>query len=223
MVMSLIAAAAVLAAPTQASGTEPHWPRLTQFPDAAVMTRVNAAIAAKEKQNSADYKQCLSDLHDAGEKPDDETWSLSVRIGYLTERYFSLEVTSSSYCGGAYPNNGIETPVTFDLKTGREIDWKTVFKPGFAPDALTKLYRSVYPRDAGPDCRKLVMSEEPFESADGAIFRLQAGRGLMVLPDFAHATQACAEEVALPAAKLAPYLADPALLSELRAIGTRRE
>jgi hypothetical protein len=215
MVVSMIAAVAVLAAPMQASGTEPHWPRLTQFPDAQVMARVNAAIAAKEKQNAADHKECLSDLHDPGEKPDDETWSLTVKVGYITERYLSLEVTSSSYCGGAYPNNGVEAPLTFDLKTGRELDWNKAFKPGFVPDGLTKLYRAAYPRDADHECRKLVAQDAPFESADDAIFRLQAGKGLMVLPEFPHATQACAEEVALPAAKLAPYLSDPQLLAEL--------
>ena len=214
MAVSLIAAA-VLAVPMQASGVEPHWPRLTQFPDAAVMTRVNDAIAAKEKQNHAGYQECLGDLRAAGEKPDDDTWSVSVKVGYLSQHYFSLEVTSSNYCGGAYPNNGIEMPVTFDLATGREIDWNAVFKPGFLPAGLTKLYRASYPRDADPDCRKLVMANEPFESGDDAIFRLQSGKGLVVLPEMAHATQACAEEVALPAAKLAPYLGDAKLLAEL--------
>ena len=214
MAVSLIAAA-VLAVPMQASGVEPHWPRLTQFPDAAVMARVNAAIAAKEDQNHADYHECLSDLHNAGEKPDDDTWSVTVKVGYLSQRYFSLQVTSSNYCGGAYPNNGIETPVTFDLATGREVDWKTAFKPGFLLEGLTKLYRAHYPRDAGPDCRKLTMTDDPFESADDAIFRLQSGKGLVVVPELAHATQACAEEVALPAAKLKPYLVDAQLLDEL--------
>jgi hypothetical protein len=211
--LNLLAAGA-LAAPMQASGVEPHWPRLTQFADAAVMARVNDAIAAKEKQNHASYKECLSDLRDAGEKPDDDTWSVTVKVGYLSAHYFSLQVTSSNYCGGAYPNNGVQTPITFDLTTGREVDWNAVFKPGFIPEGLAKLYRASYPRDADPECRKLIVSEEPFESGDDAIFRLQSGK-LMLLPMLAHATQACAEEVALPAAKLAPYLADAQLITEL--------
>ncbi len=62
------------------------------------------------------------------------------------------------------------------------------------------------------------MANEPFESADDVIFRLQSGKGLMVLPELAHATQACAEEVALPAAKLAHYLSNAQLLAELGAM-----
>ncbi len=40
----------------------------------------------------------------------------------------------------------------------------------------------------------------------------------MVLPDFPHAMQACAEEVTLPPAKLAPYLKNANLLNELGAM-----
>lgn len=218
MAVSLIVAAAVLAAPMQVSGIEPHWPRLTQFPDASVMARVNAAIAAKQDQNHADYKECLSDLHNAGEKPDGDTWMVTVKVGYLSQRYFSLQVTSSNYCGGAYPNNGIETPVTFDLATGRELDWKAAFKPGFLTDRLNALYRAAYPKNADADCRKFVHDQPPFGTADDAIFKLETGKGLVVLPDFPHAVQACAEEMTLPAARIAPFLKNATLLNELGAM-----
>lgn len=218
MAVSLIVAAAVLAAPMQVSGIEPHYPRLTRFPDAAVMARVNADLAAKEKANAADYKECLSDLHDSGGKPDGDTWSVSVSVTYLSAHFLSVGVTSSSYCGGAYPNNGIETPVTYDLSTGSAIDWKTAFKPGFLTDRLNALYRAAYPKNADAECRKLVRDQPPFGIADDAIFRIDAGKGLVVLPDFPHAVQACAQEVPLPLAGIAPYLKNATLLNELGAM-----
>jgi hypothetical protein len=218
MAVSLIVAAAVLAAPMQVSGIGPHWPRLTQFPDASVMARVNADLAAKEKANAADYKECLSDLHDAGGKPDGDTWSVNVSVTYLSAHFLSVGVTSSNYCGGAYPNNGIETPVTFDLTTGRELDWKTAFKPGFLTDRLNALYRASYPKNADAECRSFVRDQPPFGIAEDAIFKIEAGKGLVVLPDLPHAVQACAEEVRLPAAKLAPYLKNATLLNELGAM-----
>lgn len=217
MAVSLIVAAAVLAAPMHASGIEPHYPRLTRFPDAKVMARVNADLAAKEKANAADYRECLSDLHDSGGKPDGGTWSVSVSVTYLSAHFLSVGVTSSNYCGGAYPNNGIETPVTYDLSTGSAIDWKTAFKPGFVTDRLNALYRAAY-KTADADCRSLVHDQPPFGIADDAIFRIEAGKGLVVLPDFPHAVQACAQEVTLPPAKIAPYLKNATLLNELGAM-----
>jgi hypothetical protein len=215
MAVSLIAAA-VLAVPMQASGVEPHWPRLTRFPDAAVMAKVNAGLAAKEKQNHADYRDCLSGLRDIGEKPDKDTWSVAVSVTYLSARFMSVNAVASNYCGGAYPNNATQTPVTFDLSTGREIDWKAAFKPSFFGGALTRLYRAAYPKSADAECRKFVTEQDPFETSDGAIFRLQTGKGLVVLPDLPHVVQACAEEETLPVAKLAPYLKKPDLLDEFK-------
>jgi hypothetical protein len=221
MVVSLIAAA-VLAVPMQISGTTPHYPRLTRFPDAAVMAKVNADLAAKEKQNQADYRDCLSGLRDIAQKPDKDTWSVAVSVTYLSARFMSVNAVVSNYCGGAYPNDGIQTPVTFDLSTGKEIDWKAAFKPSFFSGALTRLYRASYPKSADAECRKTVTEQDPFETADGAIFRLETGKGLVVLPDLPHVVQACAEEVTLPAARLAPFLADARMLAELRAVGSRQ-
>ena len=45
-----------------------------------------------------------------------------------------------------------------------------------------------------------------------------AGKGLVVLPDFPHAVQSCAQEVTLPPARIAPYLKNATLLNELGAM-----
>jgi hypothetical protein len=231
-VIAAMMALSVAVAPLHVSGAMPHFPRLVRFPDAAVEARVNARLAALEKEQRDGYPQCLEGLKQLGEKPTDDDYWVDVKVGYLSARFLSLEISTESYCGGNHPNNG-SNPVTFDLSTGREVDWKNAFKPEFFSVALNALYRKLYPwtakdeadlrkeiaagqADESDNCKKLVDGQDNFESPDAAIFRLQAGTGLVVSPDFPHVIQACGEEVALPLSSVAPYLKDPHLLDELK-------
>ena len=110
------------------------------------------------------------------------------------------------------------------LKTGAPIDWSKIFKPGFLPpenadessppSALTTLYRARYRKGADDaDCRGVIADQDPF--ADPPAIWLDAKRGLIVEPDFPHAIAACADELALSAADLAPYLRDTTLKTDL--------
>ncbi len=116
----------------------------------------------------------------------------------------SIEVVASYYCGGAYPTNGAETPVSFDLSSGTQIDWTTQFKPGFLPGEvenaplsfLTKTYRARYSKakdDA--DCRQAITDQDPFSSAP--IVWLDAKGGVVFQPDFPHVIAACATPLTL--------------------------
>lgn len=213
---------AVAAAPMRTPGPNPTYPRLTALADGRVMARVNARLAAKEKEDRAMRRDCRSSAGPGRPRGD---WATRTEVTYLSPRFLSVEVVSDYDCGGPYPNDGIETPVTFDLATGAEVVWAKLFKPGFlpvadaaegaAPSRLTRLYRARYPKGADAECRTGVMGGEPFESAP--ILWLDAKRGLVVKPDFPHVSQACAEEATLTPAALAPYLRDPALLADLTA------
>src|ERR1700733_7873562 len=168
------AAAQVAAAPMHSSGQTPIYPRLTKYPDAKIMAKVNAALAAQEKADRSARADCLSQLKDAGEKPDADSYSTEITITYLSLRFLSVNVVTGYDCGGPYPTSGAEAPMTFDLATGSAIDWSKLFKPGFLPpdtadgtappSALTKLYRARYrngPDDA--DCRSAIADQDPFE------------------------------------------------------------
>jgi hypothetical protein len=218
------AAPTVTAAPMHSSGQTPVYPRLTNFPDAKVMAKVNALLAAQEKTDRSARADCLSQLKDAGGKPDADSYSTQITVSYLSRRYLSVNVVTSYDCGGPYPTNGAEMPMTFDLVTGSAIDWSKIFKPGFLPpdnadetappSALTKLYRARYrngPDDA--DCRSAIADQDPF--AEAPAIRLDSKRGLIVEPDFPHAIAACADQLALSAADLAPYLKGSTLKSDL--------
>lgn len=221
------AAPAVAAAPMHMSGVKAVYPRLTKFPDTKIMAHVNALLAAQEKTDRAAYADCVAQLKEQHRKPDKDTYWTDISVSYLSAHYLSVNVNSSYDCGTAYPNAGVETPMTFDLATGRMIDWNTMFKPGFLPSdgagdrappsALTKLYRARYStKKDDEDCRNAIMSDDPFASPP--IVWLDAGKGPVAQPDFPHAMTACANPVSLSAADLAPYLKDTRLLADLKAV-----
>ncbi len=217
------AAPTVAAAPLHSSGTKPAYPRLTKFPDAKILAKVNAQLATAEKDNASAYADCLSQLKDMKMKPDKDTYSQDVAVRYLSIRALSIEVVTSYDCAGAYPTNGAETPLTYDLSTGVQIDWTTMFKPSFLapssdsdkapPSALTKLYRARYRGEK--DCRDVITGQDPFSSAP--IVWLDAKGGMVFQPDFPHVIAACADPLTLSPADVAPYLKDAKLAADLKA------
>ena len=219
-------AGAPSAAPMHALGVKAVYPRLSGLADAKAMARVNGLLAAQEAADRSAYADCLSQLKDAKMKPDKDTYSEEVWVRYLSAHYLSVEVVTSYFCAGAYPTNGAETPVTFDLKSGTQIDWTQMFKPGFLPpdnadehtppSALTKLYRARYSKakdDA--DCRQAITDQDPFSSAP--IVWLDAKGGVVLQPDFPHVMAACATPLRLSPAEIAPFLKDAALAADLKA------
>ena len=214
----------VTAAPPHSAGQVPLYPRLDKFPDTRIMAKVNALLAAQEKTDRSARTDCLSQLKDAGEKPAADSYSTEIAVTYLSLHFMSVNVVTGYDCGGPYPTNGAEAPVTFDLDTGSAIDWSKTFKPGFLPrdnadeaappSALTKLYRARYPK--GPDdadCRGAIAEQDPF--ADPPAIWLDAKRGLVVEPSLPHAVAACADELVLQPADLALYLGNSTLKADL--------
>jgi hypothetical protein len=216
--------AGVAASPLHSAGAQAVYPRLTKFPDAGIMARVNAALAVRETADRAASADCVLQLKEQGGTPDKDTYSVEITVRYLSARYFSIDVTAAYDCGGPYPNTE-QRPVTFDLASGRVLAWNTLFKPGFWPSdaaagrssVLTWLYRARYADEKGDaDCRAAIAGNDPFESAP--IARLDAKRGLLVWPDLPHAIQACADALSLSPDDLAPYLKDARLLAELKSV-----
>lgn len=221
----LAAAPPIAATPMHTSSPSLIYPRLIKFPNAGVMARINALLAAQEKADRAAKTDCIAQLKEANQKPTADSYTADITVTYLSVHYLSINVVSAYDCGGPYPNAGIESPLTFDLDTGTAIDWAAEFKPGFLPPqgadensppaALTKLYRARYPHSKDDaDCRSAIAEQDPF--SDAPAFWLDAKRGLVVEPDLPHVIQACAEEMVLTPADLATVLKDAKLLADLR-------
>lgn len=226
---SLFAAGAAslpTAAPLHTLGVKAVYPRLSGLADTKTQTRVNALLAAKEKEDRSAYADCLSQLKEAKMTPDKDTYSEEIWVRYLSTRFLSIEVSTSYDCAGAYPNNGVETPITVDLGGATPIDWTKAFKPGFLPaenadesapaSVLTKIYRARYSKakdDA--DCLQAITEQDPFASAP--IVWLDAKSGIVFQPDFPHVIAACATPLTLTPAQIAPYLKDATLIADLKA------
>ena len=217
------ASSGIAAAPMASPGPGPTFPRLTAFTDPIVMTKVNALLAEQEKTDRQAQKDCLSQVKEQKIEGD---YAEETRVAYLSPRFLSVAVKSSYSCGGPYPTDGAQSPVTYELTTGTVVDWSKAFKPGFLaaadapegapPSALTKLYRARYPKSADAECRKLVTAESDPLSGPPILW-LDAKRGVVVQPDFPHVTAACAEEVVLTADDVAPWLADTGAAADLKA------
>jgi hypothetical protein len=212
-------AVAVKVEPMQIGGSVPRYPRLVAFPDPAIRARVNALFAKAEIEDHKDRDDCLANLR-ASHLDDPEPYDVRIDVSYVTAHYISMQIRRSYNCGGPYPNNGVPDPRTIDLSTATDVNWQWVFKPGFldgpsgGDGRLARLYRRRYASAHGkdPDCARAVA-----EQALNFSLRLDSRRGLMAEPSFPHALQACAEEIAIAPAEIAPYVQDARFLADLKA------
>jgi len=216
----------VAATPTHSQGGDPIYPRLTAFPDPAIMAKVNAALAKQEADDRDTRSDCIKRVLQAKQKPGADTYATDIGVTYLSEHYLSVNVVSSYDCAGPYPTDGAEAPLTFDLATGEPIDWKTLFKPGFLPpddgedsahpSGLAKIYKARYRKTDTADDDCLGAIKDPSWSFSPILW-LSAKAGLVVQPDFPRVISACADELDLSAADLSPYVKSAIFLADLKA------
>lgn len=200
-----------------------HMPRLSGLPT-AVQNKINAALAAREKQAREDRQGCVDLVTDAGQSARNVVFQMTIDATYVSARYVSFDIHNDYDCAGAYPTNDAPDPMTFDLTTGEAVDWAKVFKAGALPsdngdpDAVPGLiaaYQKRYPREGGradPECNGAVQ-----ENLSAIVMWLDAKRGLVIQPDFPHVMAACADKIAFTPAQLAPYVRDAKFLADLQA------
>ncbi len=220
LMMAAPALAQIAAAPLHSEGRVLAYPRLTQFPDAAVKAKVNDALAAQEKTDRDSRNDCFSQLRQAGQKATPDSYHAGIRLAYLSQRYLSVEVHTGYDCGGAYPTNDDSAPVSFDLKTGAALDWDSLFKPGFITAAEGKkagvwaLYQKRYGKTGqDKDCKEAVAGQD---DASLHLWLDSKRGGLVAQPDFPHVIEACAEQIVFKPADLASA-AKPELLADIAA------
>jgi hypothetical protein len=209
--------------PMHVDASLPRYPRLIAFPNARVRQKVNAHLAAAEKQAREDRAGCFGLIRDAGRRPSDANFRMVIDVRYLSSRYLSMEIRRSYDCAGPYPTDNMPEPLTFDLTTGDHMDWFVTFTPGFFPDdgdgaapvSMFSLYRARYAKEGGrgaPECRRVVA-----EQLGNLHLRLDARKGLVAQPEFPHALAVCADEIVFTPAEIARHVQDAKFLADLRA------
>jgi hypothetical protein len=196
----------VTAAPMHSQTPQQLFPRVKGLPDATVQVNVNKILAAREREDAGDRRDCLR-AGDGSFKGLD-AYNEQIHVRYLSPRFLSVEVRVSNSDCGAYPNDNIPNPITVDLKTGSEVDWDKFFVPGFLPPEMggrSRLGR-IYLRHSGlkpdDDCR------DAAGTSDFVVWLDSAKQALMVEPDLPHVIRVCAVTIAIPFAEVAPFVAD---------------
>lgn len=179
----------------------------------------------------------------------DGSWERTVTVPMRGPRYVSYEIVDDVFCGGAHPDVSTMS-IVYDLATGAPVDWTALLpasltgKVSLSPGAdgtrmvtlsgrrLYALYLTGYrPRtgdrtDADDEqCRDAVTTAGDGGDVPGMTVWLDARQGgLVVRFDLAHAIQACADSVTIPAAALRAEGAQPVLVDAIaRAHGTPPE
>jgi hypothetical protein len=151
-------------------------------------------------------------------------------------RYLALVAHDDESCGGAHPDQS-RTALTYDLETGRPVDWRQLLGPRLVSSTetdnvidgtviglvsspeLRRLYvqalKSAAGRDAGwwKDCDDVLADPELRFS----VWPDAKRRAVMLEPELVHAVQACGGDAAISPGTLRAVGASPELLSGLAA------
>ena len=220
------AAVAAQAAPGTRSGityaqvaapqTGIQFPRLTSFKDAAVMRSVNRQLDAM----AGEFGCHLS-------RPQKGTgYKVRSQVEYADRDVFSIYASASYYCGGPYPTNDRNSSVTFDLRTGRRVQFESLFR-SFATDKraiLETIFRKQInraaaaaaanrPNDGACEADPTLFSLENLERSTFAFTFTSAG--LKVQPEWPHSAEACAETAEVPYGDLTGFAAGGGILQRV--------
>jgi hypothetical protein len=176
-----------------------QFPILTRYRNPAIVDAVNREI---------DRLTSMMRCEEGGD------YDVKSFVTYAAKDIFSIYASASYYCGGPYPTNDSNMSVTFDLKTGKLIDFPSLFSNYEADKrAILKIIFSKQmarieslvsrPEEKKPpreseDCQDdaSLFSIENLENSDFAFNFSKEGLG--VQPQWPHAIEACAEKVTVP-------------------------
>jgi hypothetical protein len=166
--------------------------------------RINARLHAPFDGNPPAWFECIRgrlETHGYEGNIDDVT-----RPTLITPRWLSAVRENDSYCGGPHPNEE-RTALTFDRTTGREVDLYTwlggkalrpaEFRSEFRPEFRTFILARSRPKEAR--CGRVVREAEFWGVA-------LARTALVFRPGLLRPDEGCAENIAIPFARLRRYL-----------------
>lgn len=210
------------------SPTASALPRLAG--EGAPITAINADLDRVDALAADDVAAC-----------DGGGWNRWVSRPMTGPDFVTLRVHDDYYCGGAYPSTA-QTPLTWDLSTGRRADWPALLPglnlttdsvedmpAGYVPNVRSAALGAWYGAKmlTNPDAEWVDQCRSVFdaESLGETGFRIWADPehgGVSVSPDFPHVVQACADTATLTTADLRRFNAAPKLVAALDAARAAR-
>ncbi|HZS08093.1 MAG TPA: hypothetical protein VFD58_24885 [Blastocatellia bacterium] len=190
-----------------------RFPRLISYSDAKIMKEVNRQIDELTGEFGCDDAE-------PGKK---FSFDVKSRVEYAEKQLFSIYVSESFDCGAAHPTNDYNNSLTFDLKTGKLVEFEEMFKDYEAD--RQEILRTIFAKQveqseklaASGKRREASCEGDPelysMEHLEGSTFAFNLSReGLRVQPDWPHVIAACAERVTVPYEKLRKFAAPGGVL-----------
>jgi hypothetical protein len=189
------------------------YPRLTRYKDQRILREVNRQIDAATK----DFYVC--------DKSRDSYYRVRSNVAYADRDIFSIYASAQYYCkGGAYPTNDDNISQTFDLRTGKLVEFPELFR-NYESDKREILKTIFAEKVAAAEKLKASGKTEddncdgPYdmETLEGHSFKYNfSSAGLQVQPSFPHVIEACADIVTIPYSKLQKFAAPDGILSRMK-------
>lgn len=189
------------------------YPRLTRYRDARVMREVNRQIDARAKE----FVGCE-------DRSRESYYRVRSNVAYADRDIFSIYASAQYYCkGGAYPTNDDNISQTFDLRTGKLVEFAGLFR-NYEADKREILKAIFATRIAAADKLKASGRTEddgcdrPYEleNLESTTFNYNfSSRGLQVQPSWPHVIEACADIITVPYSKLERFAAPNGILSRM--------
>ncbi len=200
----------------QVGNTGVRFPRLTYYKDAKVLDAVNQKIDEITADFGCDEDTPLRN----------STYRVKSSVEYLTKQIFSIYASASWFCGGPYPVNDSNISLTFDLKTGKLVEFEDLFQ-NYERDK-TEILKIIFAAQLDRSARLIATGKVKEGACDGdpslySVERLEtdvlaynfSAEGLRVQPSWPHAIEACAERVTVPYGKLKKFAAPSGLLARV--------
>jgi hypothetical protein len=169
------------------------------LPEAARLPRLRQMLADWERQAAAGYHECARNLMYLRPTPDFTDFSQCLAPVSWNAGVLVLQDNSSSYCGGAHPNGGVDGYLVWNLRDDQPVDVARWISGGSGSKEITfkllrKLVASRYGRrdDPGPDSCGSVLD------GDVSYLMYPSSAGMVFHPKFHHAARACEEAITIP-------------------------
>lgn len=206
------------------------FPRLAADPAAPAAQRINRALAGLDKKFAAATAECRQ-VDSSNEV------TRTVDVTMKGARYLGLVAEESWFCGGAYPDHDT-LALTYDLGTGRPVDWTRLMPPSLGLKAsldntfdgtaigvvtsntLSKIYTEQVSK--APDFDKDCLEAFSMQDLTFQLWPSAKEGGVAVQPaNLPHVAAACGDTIVIPAARLRELGADASLLADIEAAQSR--
>jgi hypothetical protein len=197
--------------------TQIRFPRLTTYKDITTMNRVNAQVDELSKEFGCPAPHGK-----------DDWYKILSRVEYAAKDILSIYASANYYCGGPYPTNDENKSLTFDLRTGKKVQFAELFS-SYEVNKV-QILKIIFARQLARTEKLIATGKKSDESSNceenSDLFTLEilqdseyaynfSEKGLVVQPRWPHVVEACAERVTVPYRQLAEFAAPNGILARI--------